>query len=206
MFVILIVLGVSPANAQGTEATGRTVRLNGIEMYYEATGQGEPLVLLHAFNESGLTWSSMVPELAKSYRVIVPDLRGHGCSTNPDKEFTHRQSALDVFALLDSLGIRQFKAMGFSTGGMTLIHMATQQPSRVAAMVLIGATTYFPEQARDIMRKATVENLTPAVYARRRLFHKRGDDQIRELQQQFHGFKDSYDDMNFTRPFLATGC
>ena len=204
MFVILIVLGVSPANAQGTETTGRTVRLNGIEMYYEATGQGEPLVLLHAFNESGLTWSSMVPELAKSYRVIVPDLRGHGRSTNPDKEFTHRQSALDVFALLDSLGIRQFKAMGFSTGGMTLIHMATQQPSRVAAMVLIGATTYFPEQARDIMRKATVESLTPAVYARRRLLHKRGDDQIRELQQQFHGFKDSYDDMNFTRPFLST--
>ena len=54
------------------------------------------------------------------------------------------------------------------------------------------------------MRRATVENLTPDVYARRRLIHKRGDEQIRELQQQFHGFKDSYDDMNFTRPFLST--
>lgn len=204
MLLLVVVLGMSTGRAQGTEATGRTATLNGIEMYFEATGRGEPLVLLHGFNRSGTSWASLVPELARSYRVIVPDLRGHGRSTNPSKQFTHRQSALDVFALLDSLGIRQFKAMGISTGGMTLIHMATQQPSRVEAMVLIGATIYFPEQARVLMRGATVESLTPADYEERRQFHKRGDEQIRELQRQFHSFKDSYDDMNFTPPFLST--
>lgn len=202
--LLVVMLSVSGAHAQGTDALGRITAINGIEMYYEAIGQGEPLVLLHGFNGSGTRWASMVPELAKSYKVIVPDLRGHGRSTNPTRQFTHRQSALDVFALLDSLGIRQFKAMGTSTGGMTLIHMATQQPSRVEAMVLIGATIYFPEQARAIMRRATVESLTPAVYEQRRQVHKRGDEQIRELQQQFHNFKDSYDDMNFTRPYLST--
>lgn len=204
MLLLLVVLGVSDGHAQSTLATGRTAALNGIEMYYEVSGQGEPLVLLHGFNGSGTRWASLVPELAKSHRVIVPDLRGHGRSTNPARQFTHRQSALDLFALLDSLGIRQFKAMGISTGGMTLIHMATQQPSRVEAMVLIGATIYFPEQARALMRAATVESLTPAVYEQRRQVHKGGDEQIRALQQQFHGFKDSYDDMNFTRPFLST--
>lgn len=204
MLLLAVVLGVSDAYAQSSEASGRTATLNGIEMYYETIGQGEPLVLLHGFYGSGASWASVVPELATSYRVIVPDLRGHGRSTNPAKQFTHRQSALDVFALLDSLGVRRFKAMGISAGGMALLHMATQQPSRVEAMVLIGATIYYPEQARAIMRRTTVESLTPGVYEQRRRLHKRGDEQIRELQQQFNGFKDSYDDMNFTGPYLST--
>jgi pimeloyl-ACP methyl ester carboxylesterase len=205
LILILIAAGAVAAYAQpAAGAPGKIAAVNGIEMYYETTGHGAPLVLLHGFNASGQVWSRMVADFAKRYRVVVPDLRGHGRSTNPTGKFTHRQSALDVFALLDALGIRQFKAMGISTGGMTLIHMATQQPSRVEAMALIGATIYFPEQARAIMRKAMVESLTPQVYERRREIHKHGDGQIRALQQQFHDFRNSYDDMNFTGPYLAT--
>jgi pimeloyl-ACP methyl ester carboxylesterase len=187
-----------------TPAAGKTVAVNGMQMYYETYGEGDPLVLLHGFGGSGQTWSRFIPELSKRYRLVVPDLRGHGRSTNPSHEFTHRQSARDVFALLDQLGIRKFRAMGISTGGMTLIHMATQQPARVEAMVLIGATIYFPEPAREIMRKSTVESLTPQEYERRRRVHKHGDEQIRELQRIFYDFKDSYDDMNFTGPYLST--
>jgi pimeloyl-ACP methyl ester carboxylesterase len=187
-----------------TPAAGKTVAVNGMQMYYETFGEGEPLVLLHGFGGSGQNWSRFVPELSKRYRLIVPDLRGHGRSTNPSHQFTHRQSALDVFALLDQLGIRKCRAMGISTGGMTLIHMATQQPARVEAMVLIGATIYFPEPAREIMRKSTMERLTPQEYDRRRRVHKNGDEQIRELQRIFYNFKDSYDDMNFTGPYLST--
>lgn len=202
--LIVVALSADVAFAQETSAVGKVLHVNGIDMYYETSGTGPPLVLLHEFNSSGATWGAFVPEFARSYQVIVPDLRGHGRSTNPTRQFTHRQSALDVFALLDALGITQFKAIGISTGGMTLIHMATHQPSRVEAMVLIGSTIYFPEDARAIMRTATVESMTPNVYERRRPIHKRGDEQIRELQQQFNGFKDSYDDMNFTRPYLST--
>jgi pimeloyl-ACP methyl ester carboxylesterase len=108
-----------------------------------------------------------------------------------------------VYALLDHLRIRQFKGMGISTGGMTLIHMATQQPSRVEAMVLIGATIYFPEQAREIMRRSTVESMTAQDWERMRRVHKHGDEQIRALRNEFHNFKDSYDDMNFTAPYLS---
>jgi pimeloyl-ACP methyl ester carboxylesterase len=174
-------------------------------MYYEIHGAGEPLVLLHGFGSAGgQAWGRFIPELAKSYKVIVPDLRGHGRSTNPANQFTHRQSALDVFALLDTLEIKTFRGMGISTGGMTLIHMATQQPARVEAMVLIGATIYFPEQARAIMRKVNADNLTPKDFEQGRRIHRHGDDQIRALRRQFHNFKDSYDDMNFTAPYLST--
>ncbi len=203
-FLSVFALTTGTAIAQEAAAAGKTVSVNGIEMYYETSGQGEPLVLLHGFGSSGAAWASFLAEFTKSYQVIVPDLRGHGRSTNPSRQFTHRQSALDVFALLDALGIKQFRAMGISTGGMTLIHMATQQPSRVEAMVLIGASSYFPEQARAIMRSVTVETLTPDAYERQRRIHKRGDQQIRDLRQQFHDFKGSYDDMNFTTPYLST--
>lgn len=201
--LLTLALGAAGAQAQGTAATGRTYALNGIEMYVESHGAGEPLVLIHGFGAAGAMWGSMVSELATQYRVIVPDLRGHGRSTNPSREFTFRQSALDIMALMDSLGVDRFKAMGISAGGMTLLHVATREPSRVEAMVLIGAATYFPEQARVIMRASTVDRLRPADYERGRQLHARGDEQTRELEAQFHGFKDSYDDVNFTLPYLS---
>lgn len=182
-----------------------TLATQGISLYYKTCGQGPPLLLLHKFFATGtLSWDRFIPTLAAQYRLVVPDLRGHGRSTNPSGEFTHRQSASDMFALLDSLGLQQVKAMGISSGGMTLLHMATRQPARIDAMVLIGATTYFPEPARKIFRVATVESLTPQDYQEQRELHIRGDEQIRSLQREFNAFKDSYDDMNFTPPHLST--
>ena len=175
-----------------------------MQLYYQVYGEGDPLVLLHGFFGAGQIWEPYLAALAPHYRLIIPDLRGHGRSTNPTNRFTHRQSALDIFALLDQLEISQFKAMGLSSGGMTLIHMATQQPARVEAMALIGATIYFTEETRAIQRERTIESLTPEDWERLRERHKHGDDQIRALVNQFHHFKDSYDDMNFTRPYLST--
>jgi pimeloyl-ACP methyl ester carboxylesterase len=186
------------------DAPGQTAQVNGIRMYYEVHGAGKPLVLLHGFGGAGRSWKQWIDDFAKDYRLIIPDLRGHGGSTNPTNKFTHRQSAKDVYALLDQLGIRTFSAMGISTGGMTLLHMATQQPERVESMVLIGSTIYFPEQAREIMRKADPDNISPAEMERLRTVNKYGDEQIRSLRRQFNAFKDNYDDMSFTPPHLAT--
>ena len=194
----------SSAAAQPSE-TGQTVSVNGMEMYYESHGHGEPLILLHGFTGSGAdAWGQFIDAFSESYRVIVPDLRGHGRSTNPSDEFTHRQSALDVFALLDHLAVDEFRAMGISGGGMTLLHMATRQPNRVEAMVLIGATSYFPEQARAILRGVDPDTQPEDAWQGMRQRHVRGDDQIRALWNQFNAFKDSYDDMNFTAPYLST--
>ena len=182
---------------------GSLAHVNGTEIYYETHGQGDPLVLLHGFFGSTLVWERYLADLSARYRVIAVDLRGHGRSTNPTGQFTHRQAALDVFALMDHLQIDRFKAMGTSTGAMTLIHMATQQPERVEAMVLLNGTIYFLEQTRAILRRHTVDS--PEIdWGRLRERHKHGDDQIRALINQFNRFKDSYDDMNFTPPYLST--
>ncbi|HEU5282980.1 MAG TPA: alpha/beta hydrolase [Burkholderiales bacterium] len=195
----------SSAAAWGQDASqGRTLPVNGMQMHYRTLGEGPPLVLLHYFGSCGATWQPHLDRLSRHYRLIVPDLRGHGRSTNPLGEFTHRQAAQDIFALLDQLGIRRFKAMGMSSGGMTLIHMATQQPERLEAMVLIGATTHFPEQARAIARRSVPEQLTPQEQEEWGRCSSRGDAQTREVLLQFHRIKDSYDDMNFTEPYLST--
>jgi pimeloyl-ACP methyl ester carboxylesterase len=197
----LLVIG---ALASAPLCRAETANVNGAEIYYEIHGEGEPLLLLHGFNGSGQAFADFLPDYAAKYRVILPDLRGHGRSTNPSGEFTHRQSAKDVFALLDKLGIEKVRGIGTSTGGMTLVHMATQQPERIEAMILVGATIYFPEQARKIMRSRNPDEMTAEDLERGRAVHKHGDEQVRALRRQFYGFKDSYEDMNFTAPLLGT--
>lgn len=179
--------------------------INGIEMHCEILGSGEPLVLLHGFTGSSGDWVHLfdLEALARDHRLILPDLRGHGRSDNPLGTITHRQCALDVAALLDHLGIGRFKALGVSLGGNTLLHMATRDPGRVEAMVLVGSPSYFPAQARAIMAAMTEETRTEEEWRSMRERHLHGDDQIRALWRQANAFKDSYDDMNFTPPLLS---
>ena len=198
-FVLLACLSVVSARTWA-----ETVHVNGFEMFYEIVGEGDSVVLLHAFTHAGAEWEPITGELAEEFQLIIPDLRGHGSSTNPSGEFTHRQSALDIFALLDHLGLERVKAMGISAGSMTLLHMATQQPDRIDAMVLIGAGTYFPEQAREIFRNVDPNNVPEEQMQELQDFHKRGDEQIIAILSQFNALKDSYDDVNFTPPYLST--
>ena len=183
---------------------GQTTPINGMGMYWQSRGQGEPLVLLHGFGGSGADWGLIFTDPPDGYRLLMPDLRGHGRSTNPSKAFTFRQCALDVFALLDRLGVERFQAIGASGGAKTLLHMATQQPARVEAMILVSGAPYLPDQARAIMRRMTLETRTEEDWQMMRQRHVHGDDQIRALWIQGHAFKDSYEDVNFTPPLLST--
>ena len=139
----------------------QTVIVNGLDLFYRDTGNGEPLLLLHGFTGSGDDWQHVFAQPIDGFRVIAPDLRGHGRSTNPDDSFRFADVARDVFALLDSLGIDRVKAIGMSAGANTLLHMATQQPSRVtgdgprqrhAALPRSGAGDYADDDRRDAVR------------------------------------------------------
>jgi len=203
--VLACVLAASlVARAETLPPQGHLVEVNGFELYYEVYGDGPPLVMLHPFATSGAVWMPFVPAFAKSYRVILPDLRGHGRSTNPSGRFSHRQAALDIFALLDGMGVKSFKAIGASTGAMTLLHMATEQPSRIEAMVLVGGTDQIGPEARAILGSPDCEKLSPEEWKARREIHKHGDEQILALQRIFCASKDTYDDVNFTPPYLST--
>jgi len=183
---------------------GHFTEINGMQMYYEIHGHGEPLLLLHGFTSTGRRWDPYLPIFTDHFQLIVPDLRGHGRSTNPSAGFTNEQSARDMAALLDHLKIDRFKAAGQSSGGMTLLHLAIQQPSRLEALILMATTSYYPEAARAIMRKVDPEQLDEETIKAMLEFHHWGEDQVRMLHRQFRDFKDSYSDMNFTPPLLST--
>jgi pimeloyl-ACP methyl ester carboxylesterase len=185
------------------QSPGHIETLNGVQLYFEVHGAGEPLLLLHGFSGSSQDWKAMTAEWGTDFQLIVPDLRGHGRSSILSKPFRHQEAAEDMFALLDHLRISACKALGISGGGNVLLHMSTKQPERVKAMVLVSATSYFPAQARPIMRRYA-DSLTEAQWEILRRSHPGGDEQIRVLLASTKAFADSYDDMSFTPPHLAT--
>jgi len=181
-----------------------TTAINDIELFYETDGAGKPLLLLHGGGGCHEDWAYAGRDgFLRDHMLILPDARGHGRSTNPQRTITHRQCAADTLALLDHLGVSRCKAIGLSMGANILLHMATIQPERIEAMVLVSATMYFPEQARVIMRQVAVESQPPQEWETMRRRHKRGDNQILALWEWQHGMKDSYDDMDFTAHVLG---
>ena len=181
----------------------QSIHVNGIELFFRDIGSGEPLLLLHGFTGSGDDWQHVFAEPLAGYRLIVPDLRGHGRSTNPSGQFTFADAARDIFALLDQLGIGRVSAIGMSAGANTLLHMATQQPSRIDALIHVSGTPRFPDQARAIMKTMTEEGRSAAEWAEMRARHHQGDDQIRALWRHAREFADDRSDMNFDAATLS---
>lgn len=182
---------------------GRTETLNGVRLYFEVHGTGEPLVLLHGFSGSSQDWTASATDWGTQFQLIVPDLRGHGRSSILSRPFRHEDAATDMLALLDHLEIGACKGVGLSGGGNVLLHMATKQPERVKAMVLVSATPYFPAQARLIMSQYA-DGLPEQQWEILRRRHPGGDAQIKAILASTKAFANSYDDMNFTPPYLST--
>ena len=181
----------------------KVIPVNGIDMYVELRGKGEPLLLLHGGGGAGVNWRLIFNSPLKGYEAIIPDLRGHGQTTGSADGITFRQIALDAIRLLDVLGVRRFKAIGLSMGAKTLLHIATQSPERVEAMVLVSAAPYFPEATRNIMRAAAAETHPDEEWKLMRQWHVHGDDQIRAIWGMANQFANDYEDMSFTPPRLG---
>lgn len=186
-----------------TSNQGNNLSINDFEMYYEIHGEGTPLLLLHGFTGSGAGLVQGFKQLSANHTLIIPDLRGHGRSTNPSKQFTFRQSALDIFALLEHLHISQCSAVGFSGGGCTLLQMAYQQPEKIKSMSIISAAPYFPSETREIMKQLNIQGKTEQEWAAMRSIHFHGDEQIQLLWEQAREFSESYGDMNLTSEMLT---
>ena len=176
--------------------------LNGQQLYFEVHGSGEPLLLLHGFSGSSQDWKASLQQWGNNFQLVAPDLRGHGRSSILTNPFRHEDGAADMFALLDHLDIDYCKGVGISGGGNVLLHMATSQPQRVKAMVLVSATPYFPTQARAIMRQYA-DSLPEQQWERLRLIHPGGDPQIKALLASTTAFAESYGDMNFSSDSLS---
>lgn len=201
--LILCLLALS-LNVRGQD--GKFIETNGAKLYYEIHGQGDVLLLLHGNTMNLDMWSPWMADLSKKYKVITVDLRGHGKSSYPANEATHKQYALDLYGLLDAIGIDKFRAMGFSTGAMTLLHMATMHSDRFKSLVLIGGAPYFTTETRKKMKTLSYDDVVlnnPDWVTYTKNIHPGGDDQLRGLFNNYVRWAAIYDDMNFTAPYLS---
>jgi 3-oxoadipate enol-lactonase len=124
--------------------------LPGVRLHYEEAGEGPPLVLLHGIGASRRDWEFNVPEFARGYRVISPDLRGFGLSEKSGN-YSVATFARDVWELLQHLGVESFDLIGHSMGGAVALQMAVDQPQRV--MRLVAADTLPSFQANTFGKR-----------------------------------------------------
>lgn len=119
------------------------------------TGSGPALLLLHGLGCDSTTWSSVVPELAKHYTVIAPDLLGHGASDKPNADYSLGGYANGMRDLLTVLGIDRVTVVGHSLGGGIAMQFAYQYPERTERLVLVSTGGLGPE-VTPVIRMLTV--------------------------------------------------
>lgn len=121
-----------------SSVAGSSVDVNGASLYYEERGAGAPLLLIHAGLTSSAMWEPILPTLVDGFRVITPDSRGHGRSTNPSGWLSYSQIADDVAALIAALGLTRPVVGGYSDGGQVSLELAARHPGAAAALI-VGA-------------------------------------------------------------------
>ena len=137
-FLCLSIACSNDVNAQIAIESG-FVDVDGGKLYYESTGEGKPVVLIHGFTLDRRMWAKEFSALSDDFRVIRYDLRGHGKSSGVEEEFTHID---DLQAILEELGVTKVQLIGLSLGGQIACDFSIAYPERVQRAVLIDP--YYP--------------------------------------------------------------
>jgi pimeloyl-ACP methyl ester carboxylesterase len=155
-------------SAQQTPTTGYAP-VNGLKMYYEVHGSGEPVVLLHgAFMTIPNNWTGWIGELSKTRKVIAVELQGHGRTADIKRDLSSENLADDVAALLDYLKIPSADLIGYSMGGGVAMQCAIRHPEKVRKVVSIsavfrqdgwvkGALDAFPQLTAEVFKGTPIE-------------------------------------------------
>ena len=136
--------------------------VNGLKMYYEIHGKGEPVVLLHGsfMTLTNFNWPEMIAALAKSRQVIAVEMQGHGRTADINRDFSYANLADDIAAMLDYLKIGKADVIGYSMGGGVAMEVAIRHPQKVRKVVSISAVfrdNGWVQEALDVYPKLTAE-------------------------------------------------
>ena len=122
-------------------------------IHYTILGQGNPLVLIHGFPNDSSAWDSIVPELARHYQVILPDLPGAGKSPIPDTELTMEYMAASIKEVLDKENISKAVLAGHSMGGYTAMQFAASYPEMIRGISLVHSLASADTEEKKENRK-----------------------------------------------------
>src|SRR5438067_561390 len=130
--------------------------VNGVELYYELTGAGEPLVLVHGSWGDHRNWDRVVPALAESFRVLKYDRRGHSASERPPAQGSVFEDADDLAGLIDELALAPAHVVGNSAGAAIVLRAATRRPD-VFRSLIVHEPPLFPLLAGTPLEGALAE-------------------------------------------------
>jgi pimeloyl-ACP methyl ester carboxylesterase len=130
---VLLMAGAA-ARAEAQDA-GKRVAVNGMQVYYEVTGQGEPLVVLHGAYMDIPSMGGIIPKLAETHRVYALEFQGHGRTTDIERKITYQNLADDVAAFMDAVGLAKADVFGYSMGGQAALQLAIRHPAKVNKLV-----------------------------------------------------------------------
>lgn len=138
--MLRIVLTAAPllliaANVVTGQTAGQRVNVKGMQMYYEVSGAGDPLIVLHGAYMNIPTMGAIIPTLAKTHKVYAVELQGHGRTTDIDRPITYPNLADDVAAFMDAVGLKKADVFGFSMGAATGLQLAIRHPAKVNKLV-----------------------------------------------------------------------
>jgi pimeloyl-ACP methyl ester carboxylesterase len=133
--LIAATLLVSYIATAGAQAVGKRVTVNGMRMYYEVSGQGDPVVVLHGAYMNIPSMGAIIPELAKTRRVYAIEFQGHGRTTDIDRRITYQNLADDVATFMDSVGLANADIFGYSMGGQAALQLAIRHPEKVKKLI-----------------------------------------------------------------------
>ncbi len=139
---IVLSLGLATvARAQeATPVAGNYASVNGLDMYYEVHGEGDPLILIHGGLGGIVEFAVLLPALAETHQVIAVEMQGHGHTADTDRPLSYESMADDVAALIENLGFESADMMGYSMGGGVALQTAIRHPEVVRKLVLVSTT------------------------------------------------------------------
>ena len=155
----LVAAGPGPAEAQ---PAGHRVQVNGMKMYYEVSGKGEPLVVLHGAYMSIPTMGAIIPKLAETHRVYALEFQGHGRTTDIARPITYPHLADDVAAFMDAVGLAKADVFGDSLGAAAALQLAIRHPDKVNR--LVAASVAYDEAGWQPEFKAFIPQMTVEMF------------------------------------------
>ena len=139
--------------------THHEVAVRGIRLHYAEAGAGEPLVLLHGWPQHWWMWRNQIPPLAERFRVIAPDLRGHGWSDKPRSTYSKAELAGDIVAMLDALGLERVRLVGHDWGAVTGLLISAGHPERIERFAALSVPHPWQRRLDPVAALATTYQL-----------------------------------------------
>ena len=164
-----------------SEPVADTVEVNGMQMYYEVSGEGDPLIVLHGAYMNIPTMGAIIPKLAQTHKVYAIEFQGHGRTTDIDRPITYPHLADDVAAFMDAVGIEKADVFGYSMGSAAGLQLAIRHPEKVDQ--LVAASVSYDTSGFQPAMVEMIPQMTPEMFIGTPM-----EDAYRELAVDKEGF------------------